>query len=217
MSDEPTNVEPFPFTAPLTVCVDVRHPQAYLALGPVRALAEELAVAVDWLPFPAAPMKPPPAPSGDRGSRHRRARARYQEMDLARYAAAQGIALSDPYRDDDSTPASLGLLWLRAHAPDKAADYLQQVFAGFWEKRLDVEDPAAVGRIVAGLGEDAAGFAALAAGPGPADLAALRERLVAAGVFGVPSLVVEDEVFVGRAHLPMVRWRLSGRTGPAPI
>ena len=37
-----------------------------------------------------------------------------------------------------------------------------------------------------------------------------------AGIFGVPTYVVDREVFFGREHLPMVRWLLEGRQGPAP-
>jgi hypothetical protein len=47
-----------------------------------------------------------------------------------------------------------------------------------------------------------------------AELAALlRDR----GVSGVPCYLVEDEVFLGRQHLPMIRWILGGRRGPGPI
>jgi 2-hydroxychromene-2-carboxylate isomerase len=210
-------VEPFTFTAPLSVCVDVKHPLAYLAFGPVQALAETLAVAVDWLPFPTEPMKPPPPAADDRGTRHRRTRARYLEADIERYAAAQGIVIRDLYRATDSTLASLGLLWIRSHAPARSADYLQRVFTGYWTEQLDVEDRGALGTVLAQLGLDSRAFADFARGSGPAELAAQRERLVAAGVFTVPSLVVEDEVFVGRAHLPMARWLLTGRSGPPPI
>ncbi len=217
MTDMPANAPAFEFDAPLSVCVDVKHPQVYLALGPVRALGDELGVTIDWLPFPAPPMKPPPAPAADRGTRHRRVRARYQEMDLLRYAAAQGLTLRDPYRREDSTLASLGLLWLRERAPHQCAEYLRRTCAGLWAGALDIESAAALGRILSGLDERPQDFLSFVAGRGPEALAQLRERLVAAGVFGVPSLVVEGEVFVGRAHLPMVRWRLTGRNGPPPI
>ena len=38
-----------------------------------------------------------------------------------------------------------------------------------------------------------------------------------AGVFETPAYLVDGEVFLGRAHLPMVRWILSNRAGPPPI
>ena len=44
----------------------------------------------------------------------------------------------------------------------------------------------------------------------------MQEAVFAAGIFGVPGYVVAGEYFWGREHLPMVRWLLLGRQGPAP-
>lgn len=215
---EPAGTAPFTFEAPLTVCVDVKRPEAYLALDPVLALAEELDITVDWLPFPVAALKPPPeGDPADRGVRHRQLRARYLEADLTRYAAARGLSLEGIYRDPDTTPASLAMLWLRDAAAHRLPAFLERLFAGYWRGALDVAQLDVLTELLDGIGEPATEFLAFAAGPGSAALASLRERLVSAGVFAVPSLVVEDEVFVGRAHLPMVRWRLTGRAGPPPI
>jgi 2-hydroxychromene-2-carboxylate isomerase len=211
MSDPGATVA-FVFAAPLTVCVDVRHPQALLALAPVRALAAELRLHVDWLPF-ASP--PPKALFGggagdDRGSRHRRLRARYLEADLARYADAQGLAIHPPYRAPDPAPAHLGLLWTRETLPERTADYLEEVVSGHWAETLAVDDLSRIRRLIETIGGDGGGFDAFAAGRGPSDLDLLRERLVAAGVFAVPSLVAGSQVFLGRAHIPMIRKLLSG-------
>lgn len=208
MTDQPA-VEPYRFTAPLSVCVDPRHALAYLALQPVQALAGELAIDIDWLPFPAPGLKPPPAPAPDRGTRHRRARARYQASEIQRYADVQGVTIREPFRDADSTPALLGHLWLRQQAAVYLPEYLQRVFRGHWEVTLDIASPAAVADVLEGLGLDSEPFLAFLHGPGPAALNDLRHRLVAAGVFTVPSLIAEGEVFVGRAHLPLLRRLLS--------
>lgn len=196
--------EPYVFSAPLSVCVDVKHPLAYLALQPVRALADELDIDVDWLPFPAAGLKPPPA-GDDRGSRHRRHRARYQAEEIQRYAGVQGLVIRQPFRDEDTTAAALAHLWLRERSPEQVPDFLEVLFRRFWEGSLDSGDPRAVGALLEVRGMDAEDFEAFVRGPGPAALAALRERLVTAGIFAVPSLVAADEVYVGRAHLPLVR------------
>ena len=215
--------DPFPFTAPLSVCVDVKHPQAYLALAPVRALADELGIDVDWLPFPTQPLKPPPAltspqaPADDRGTRHRRLRAEYWRSEIARYAEAQGIVIDDPFRQGESTAASLAHLWLRSRAPEAVPGFLERMFADYWRGSLDAGDVEAVADRLVGLDGERDAFLAFARGDGAAALAELRARLVSAGVFSVPSLVVEGEVFVGRAHLPMVRWVLGGRRGAPPI
>lgn len=213
---EDSSARPFEFRAPLSVCVDVRHANAYLALRPVQALAAELGIAVDWLPFPLPP--PRDAPAGDdRGARHRRARAAYQRREVAVYAEAQGLVVGQPLQRGDAMAAALGHLWLRNAAPQSVPEFLARVFEGYWQASLDASDPAAIARLLKSLDHDPATFAGFADGSGRDELAALRGELVAAGVFSVPSLVVDGEVFVGRAHLPMVRWLLTGRVGPAPI
>ncbi|MEZ5559976.1 MAG: DsbA family protein [Pseudomonadales bacterium] len=223
MSEPEFNAPPYQFRAPLTVCIDVRQPQAYLALQPTLALAAELDLLVDWLPFAVAPLKAPAAaaPDEDRGTRHRRIRAEYQAAEIRRYAAVQGIQVGDGdrdlYRAPDATLAGAAQLWLREHAPQRMDPFLRRLFAGYWGGGLDLEDLPAVSAVIADMDADGPAFARFAAGPGPELLAGMRDQLVAAGVFAVPSFVVAGEVFVGRAHLPMVRWLLQGRVGPPPI
>ena len=208
-------------TAPLTVVIDWRQPQSYLALAGIRELATALGIAIDWQPGCSRPLSPPSPESAheDRGTRHRRHRARYVEHDLRRYAAAQGLALGDLYRSPDPSLAGIGLLWLKKRADENGEhraveDYVDSVFAGYWREALDIEDVAAVRDVLESVGAPAAAF----------DPEALREeydllqlRLRAAGVIEAPAYLVGDDIFIGRAHVPMIRWLLTGRTGPPPI
>lgn len=216
MADAPA---PYAFRAPLSVCVDFRRPGAYLALGPTCALADELGVEVDWLPCVVAPLSPPKpaAPDDDRGTRHRRARALYAERDLVRYAADRDLVLGDLYRAPDPSFAALGLLWVKARDAEAVRGYLERVFERYWRELLRLDAPSEIAGVLAELGVPTAGFDAWARGPGRPDLEALQAGLRAAGVFDVPAYVVGEEVFLGRQHLPMIRWLLTGRTGPKPI
>jgi 2-hydroxychromene-2-carboxylate isomerase len=65
--------------------------------------------------------------------------------------------------------------------------------------------------VLAQAGADAEGFAAYAAGPGRAEHDRVRAAAEECGVFGVPMVIVDDELFWGREHLPLVRLRLSER------
>ena len=47
--------------------------------------------------------------------------------------------------------------------------------------------------------------------------AEVARRLSEAGVFQTPAYLLGDEVFIGRQHLPLIRWRLEGERGPGPI
>ena len=201
--------EPFAPTLPLTVTLDVKRPECYLALAPTRALAAELDIAVDWLPTVASPHRRPPTGEG-RGERHLRHRATYNAREIERYAAVRGLVIKDIYRDPDSTRFGMAMLAAKAHSEAALQTFLDRAFAAYWRSELDIEDGAALRRLLADVGvstfaEDAAAFAAL------------QERLVAAGLFNAPAYLVGEEVFFGRAHLPMIRWLLTERTGPAPI
>ena len=44
-------------------------------------------------------------------------------------------------------------------------------------------------------------------------MAAVQDR----GLARAPTYLIENEVFVGRQHLPMIHWILDGRRGPGPI
>jgi len=205
--------DPFSATAALTVALDIKSPECYLALAPTRALAQEIDLDVDWLPIVTSP--PRPAPAGDdRGARHKRRRVAYRAMDLARYAQVQGLTIRKLDRTPDSTLAGMAMLAAKAHSATALQGFLDRAFERYWKVELDLEDAAAMRAILAEVGvtefdpdsdPDKEAFAALGA------------SLAAAGLFNAPAYLVEDEVFQGRAHLPMIRWILTGRTGPGPI
>lgn len=205
--------------APLTVCVDFKNPHAWLAVPPTHALEEALGIDADWLPRLVAPLeRPPPAgPDDDRGTRHRRLRAEYHARDIERYAAVHGLTIRGLERRPDATLASIGLLFARQAGAAARRRYVEHVFAGHWSQTLDLEDPAALRGALEASGCDPTGFEAYAEDAGRRELDALQATLAERGVIGVPAYLLEGEVFIGRAHLPMVRWILSGREDPPPI
>jgi hypothetical protein len=38
-----------------------------------------------------------------------------------------------------------------------------------------------------------------------------------AGLVEAPAYVLGEEIFIGRAHLPMIEWLITGKAGPAPV
>ena len=57
-------------------------------------------------------------------------------------------------------------------------------------------------------GADVGGIADYLVGPGRAEHDAIRAAAEEAGIFGVPSYVVDGELFWGRENLPTIRERL---------
>ena len=238
----------YSFDAKLTVCIDFKSPQAYLAMDPTYALADELELEVDWLPLLVAPMVKPEAvdENAERGSRHRSFRAEYAERDIQRYADLRGLVMKDIYRPPvDSSLAAIGMLWVKAHAPEYLRAYMDRVFDGHWKLDLDIEDVSTIARVVEEVGADSPSSAAYftgegrdvrgegrdargegrdvrgegrdAHGEGRDALETLQTSLREVGLFNVPGYRVDEEIFFGRQHLPMIRWLLTGKQGHVPI
>jgi len=204
---------------PLRVFLDVRHPMAWLALGPTIELVHELAVETDWVPLPVAPLKPPgePPPDDDRGARHRRFRARAIAREIETYARARGLPLRDYHRPGDAAAANLGWLWLRERFRERLVPYLAALFEGYWTERVDASRLDDVARLVASSDADRKAFVAWSHGEGPKRAAAIDAAARSLGAHQVPAYMVAGDLFFGRQHVPMVRWILQDRTGPAPV
>ena len=86
--------------------------------------------------------------------------------------------------------------------------YHDIVFERFWQRELDIEDPAVIAAVLGEAGGDTAAFADYAAGEGRAKwrISRAAEEI---GVFGVPSFIVDGEQFWGREHLPDIREMLA--------
>jgi 2-hydroxychromene-2-carboxylate isomerase len=205
--------------ARLSVLLDVRYPLAYLALQPTIAFAESLGIDVDWLPLSVPALNPPTEPreDDDRGVRHRRYRARAIAREIDVYAGAQGLMLRDYYRSGSAEAGNLGWLWVRQRHPERLQPYLVELFRAYWALELDVSSQEQIAALLDSLAAEGATFRDWSRDEGPAAAEELAEELRGRGLFQVPAYVVEDEVFYGRQHLPMIRWILTGRSGPVPI
>lgn len=210
---------PYSFDAQLSVCIDFKSPESYLAKDPTYALADELQLAIDWLPLVVAPATEPKAVAADddRGTRHRRMRAQYFERDIQRYARHRGLEIRDIYRSSDSSMAAIGLLWVKNASRARLRDYIDRVFERFWKHELDIEDAASIAGILEEIGVEAEGFGEHLMGEGKDALEQVQGALRTAGLFNVPGYVVDGEIFFGRQHLPMIRWLLTGEQGDPPI
>lgn len=200
----------------LPVVIDFKSPQAYLAMGPTCALAQEVGITIDWQPMVIAPSQVPSASSGqDRGARHRRFRADYLERDIVRYAADRRLAICGLDRRKDSTLAAIGLLWVKRQGPSLAQSYVERVFKRYWQEDLDIEDEHSIRALLTEIDAPVSGFEAFTRDEGRAELARIQSELRNIGVFEVPTYLLNDDTFLGRQHLPFIRSRLSGAANKA--
>ena len=87
--------------------------------------------------------------------------------------------------------------------------YHDDVFERFWSHAIEIEARAEIEAALAAAGAEVAGFGAFAAGEGRARHDALRAEAEEMGIFGVPTLVVDGELFWGQDRIELVRERLA--------
>lgn len=206
----------------LTILFDFKSPHACLALAPTLAMLAELSISADWQPLLVAPQQRPEQAEqpDDRGAAHRWHRARYRLMDLRRYAAAQEFGedcFSDARLFDcgSGRVAAAGYLWGQQRFPQSQSGLLTGLFERFWQGELDINSIAQVDQAMTELTEADTGFAdnsELALSQLDVQQSALQE----AGMFDVPGYLIEDNLYYGRQHLPVVRWLLQGGQGHPP-
>jgi 2-hydroxychromene-2-carboxylate isomerase len=131
-------------------------------------------------------------------------------MDCRREANRRGLTLRGTQKIFDSSLANIGMLYAKQHGVFRC--YHDRVFARFWKRELDIENPAVLAIVLTECGADTAAFPAFLEGEGRYLLRQIQLEAEAAGVFGVPSFLLEDgDLFWGREHLPRIREILQTR------
>ncbi|MEQ9121770.1 MAG: DsbA family protein [Alphaproteobacteria bacterium] len=192
----------------LTVYIDYKSPYAYLALGPTRELAAELGLKLDWLPYSLRIENF----LGEVESRnpHQWRRVKYSYMDARRLANERGLIVRGPKKLFDSTVGHVGLLFAKDAGADVLERYHDIVFEGFFKRELDIEVEADVLGALDRAGAPASKFPEYLAGPGRERLdRTLKDAEDRLGVFGVPTYVVDGEIFWGGDRIGQVRRRLE--------
>jgi 2-hydroxychromene-2-carboxylate isomerase len=194
---------------------DYKSPYAYLAQEDTFALARQPGVSLRLVPYTLdipsflgrAEVDEQGRVLSEERNPHQWRRVRYVYMDCRREARRRGLTIRGPRKVYDSSIAHIGFLYARRQGDPRA--YHDDVFARFWCHELEIEDPAAVGDALARGGIDPSGFAAFLAGEGRAELNALQREAEARGVFGVPSYLVDGQLYWGNERLERVREQLA--------
>ena len=209
---------------PLAVYIDLKSPYAYLAIEPTRRMAAGAGVAVDWRPFTLdIPSYLGSARLDKKGKSQTIERSaeqwtgvRYAYMDCRRYANLRDLTVRGTVKIWDSSLAGIAMSWAKRQGAGCLDSFLDEAYPPFWRRDLDIEDVSVVEQVLASANLEIDGFREFAAGEGRREHEAENEAAFAAGVFGVPTYLVENEMWFGREHLPRVEWILRGRNGAAP-
>lgn len=186
---------------------DYKSPYAYLAQAANQALAATPGIRVETLPYTLQIPKYLGSAELDDSGRdtvgtrndHQWRRVRYSYMDCRREANRRGLTVRGPRRIYDSAAAHIAFLWCA-----RQGDFLafhNHVFEQFWQRALDIEDVGALIGVMTECGLDACGFDDFLAGAGRDEYERVQREAEEAGVFGVPSWLVDGELFWGIERL----------------
>ncbi len=221
---EPASFSSLRGDAELAVYLDLKSPYAFIAVEPTRAMAASLGVRIDWRPFTldipsylgSATLDPKGKVATSDRTPQQWTGVRYAYRDARRYAGLRGKTLRGTVKIWDSSLAGIAMLWAKQSGDEGLDSFIDCAYEPFWRRALDIEDLAALEAVLREADVPVDGFQAYASGPGRAAHDELNQAAFDAGVFGVPTYLVGDEMWFGREHLPRVAWLLGGSAGPPP-
>jgi len=189
------------------VYTDYKSPYAYVAKKATYELAETHGIELEWLPYTLR-IAEYLGSVEDRSAHHWR-RVHYSYMDARRYANRQGLTVKGPQRIFNGYYSSVGMLYAKREGFFRS--YHDIVFEKFWKRELDIDVLAEVAGVVASLGGDPKDFEEYANGPARQEHDSIIFEAEALGVFGVPTFILDGELFWGGDRLALLIDRLNER------
>ncbi|MDA1076430.1 MAG: DsbA family protein [Proteobacteria bacterium] len=215
---------PFQSDLPLICYIDYKSPYAFVAKDPTYALADSLGIQVDWRPITLdipSYLGSAKLDKQDRVVENNRTPqqwtgVKYAYRDARRYAALNGYTLRGTVKIWDTSLIHIAMLWVKQQDYSTLKRFTDQVYERFWRRELDVEDLPTVVECLRNANAETTGFEQFAGHEGRTLHDSMQAAIFAAGIYGVPTYIVDEEMFFGREHLPMIAWILKGRHGVAP-
>jgi 2-hydroxychromene-2-carboxylate isomerase len=193
------------------IYTDYKSPYAFVANERLFELEDKYGVALEWLPYTLRVAEF--MGTVEERTPHFWRKVRYAYMDARRYANAQGLTMKGPRRIYDAFYSSVGMLF--AQRQGFFRPYHDTVFRRFWGHDLEIDDLAAIADVIGSVGGSAADFEAYVAGPARAEHDLIIEEAEALGVFGVPTMVFNGELFWGGDRIDMLVERIENPEGIA--
>jgi 2-hydroxychromene-2-carboxylate isomerase len=186
------------------VYTDYKSPYAFVANKRLFELERELGVELEWLPYTLR--IPEFMGTVEERTPHFWRKVRYAYMDARRLANAQGLTMKGPRRIYDAFHSSVGMLFAQRHGFFRP--YHDTVFRRFWSHDLEIDDLQEIADVIASFGGSAKEFVDYVHGPARAEHDRIIEEAEALGVFGVPTMVFNGELFWGGDRIDMLVERI---------
>ncbi|HJV60810.1 MAG TPA: 2-hydroxychromene-2-carboxylate isomerase [Albitalea sp.] len=196
--------------SPIDFYFDFSSPYSYIASEWIEALAARHGRTVEWkaillgATFQAAELKSPVAYPIKR---------EYSLHDFERSARFAGVPLKNPEKFPIPTQNAARMFWwLHEREPARASHWARHCLRAYFARGVDLSDPARLKELAAEFGLDANEAEAVWNDPvWKARLKQANDAAIAAGVFGAPFFVIDNEPFWGNDRRPQIeRWLEKG-------
>jgi 2-hydroxychromene-2-carboxylate isomerase len=186
---------------------DFHSPFAYLAASRIEDIVRRHSVGLNWRPLHLPKLIE--AIGGRQPLKENAAFLAWYRQDLQDQAALCGVTIRY-HPDFPLKPARALRAALRAGELGAIAPFSLAVYRAYWTDNRDISDLAVLGELAAGCGLDGRDIERAAVGDRYRDrLAKNTEAAVAAGVFGVPTVIWRGKLFFGNDRLDWLERSLS--------
>jgi 2-hydroxychromene-2-carboxylate isomerase len=191
----------------VTFYFDPISPYVWLCAASAIARIEAAGAQVHMVPVLFAAML---NAHGNVGPAEIAAKRAYTFRDVMQEAARRGLPFEGPPGHPFNPLVALRMCTALADERERRRFALALVSA-CWERGDDISDEATLARIADACDLDGAALVAATRQPQvKQQLAAATEQAIAAGVFGVPTFRLGDELFWGGDRIETLLWRLEG-------
>ena len=193
---------------PLRFYFDYISNNAYIAWTQLARLEEEYGVTLEPIPVLFAGLL---GAHGQMGPAEVRPKAKWMGRNVMRKAAILGVPLQPPLHHPYNPLLSLRVSSLDLE-PGQRRRLIDGLFLAVWAERRHVSEPAVVEAVADAAGLDGRAIVERASDPEiKARLRRQTDDAIAAGVFGVPTMIVREELFFGYDDFPYMEMFLAGK------
>jgi 2-hydroxychromene-2-carboxylate isomerase len=187
---------------------DVGSPATYLAYTQLPKICEKTDSQLIYIPFLLGGVF---KATGNASPAVIPAKGRYMFQDLDRYARRYGVPLKfNPHFPINTLMLMRAVTGMQLRHPERFAAFIDCLFNAIWVEGLSLDEPATVATVLTQNGFDPGEVLALTADEEvKAALKDNTEKAVQRGVFGAPSMFIDNQLFFGQDRLDFVLEALS--------
>jgi 2-hydroxychromene-2-carboxylate isomerase len=186
------------------VYTDYKSPYAFVANRALFELEENEGVELEWLPYTLRIAEF--MGTVEQRTPHFWRKVRYLYMDARRSANAQGLTIKGPKRIYDAFYSSAGMLFAQRNGIFRR--YHDTVFRRFWCHEIELDELSDISGVIASLGGSVRDFEAYVNGPARDEHDRIIIEAESIGVFGVPTMVFNGELFWGGDRIALLIERI---------